>query len=83
MKKKKLPTLRSDAEAEKFVDEANLAEYDLTGFRPVRFEVQPKSAKINRRLPEALLEAVKARAAARGVPYQRFIRETLERAVAK
>ena len=83
MKKKKLPTLRSDAEAEKFVDETNLAEYDLTGFRPVRFEFQPKTAKVNMRLPEALLDAVKARAAARGVPYQRFIRETLERAVAK
>lgn len=81
--KKKLPTFRSDAEAEKFVDEANLAEYDLAGFRPVQFEFQPKTAKVNMRLPEALLDAVKARAAARGVPYQRFIRETLERAVAK
>jgi len=34
-------------------------------------------------LPEALLDAVKASAAARGMPYQRFIRETLERAVTK
>ena len=33
------------------------------------------------RLPESLLHAVKASAAARGVPYQRFIRETLKRAV--
>ena len=33
------------------------------------------------RLPEPLLEAVKARAKARGIPYQRFIREALEQAV--
>ena len=35
------------------------------------------------RLPDALFEAVKARAKARRVPYQRFIREVLERAVAR
>jgi predicted DNA binding CopG/RHH family protein len=81
--KKKLPTLSSDAAAEKFVADADLTEYDLSGFRPVQFEFERKTAKVNMRLPEALLEAVKASAAARGVPYQRFIRETLERAVAK
>lgn len=81
--KKKLPRLSSDAAAEKFVADADLTEYDLSGFRPVQFEFERKTAKVNMRLPEALLEAVKASAAARGVPYQRFIRETLERAVAK
>jgi predicted DNA binding CopG/RHH family protein len=35
------------------------------------------------RLPETLLKAVKERAQARGIPYQRFIREALEQAVAK
>ena len=33
------------------------------------------------RLPEQLLEAVKKRAKLRGIPYQRFIRETLEKAI--
>jgi predicted DNA binding CopG/RHH family protein len=32
------------------------------------------------RLPVPLLDAVKARAKARGVPYTRFIREVLEQA---
>jgi predicted DNA binding CopG/RHH family protein len=81
--KKKIPTLSSDAAAEKFVDEADLSTYDLSGFRSVRFEFERKTAKVNMRLPEALLDAVKASAAARGMPYQRFIRETLERAVTK
>lgn len=35
------------------------------------------------RLPETLLAAVKARARARAIPYQRFIREVLEQAVAR
>jgi len=32
-------------------------------------------------VPRPLLAAVKARAKARGIPYTRFIRETLERAM--
>ena len=78
---KKIPIFKTDKEAEDFVDTADLSEYDLSGFIPVRFEFEKKSAKINMRLPQSLLIAVKARAEARGVPYQRFIRETLERAV--
>jgi predicted DNA binding CopG/RHH family protein len=35
------------------------------------------------RLPETLLSAVKQRAQARGIPYQRFIREALEQAVTR
>lgn len=81
--KKRIPVFESDEDAERFVETADLSEYDLTGFTPVRFEFERKTAKINMRLPESLLDAVKARAAARGMPYQRFIRETLERALAK
>ena len=79
---KKIPTFRSDEEAEEFVATADLSEYDLAGV-PVRFEFQPKSARVNMRLPESLLESVKARASKRGIPYQRFIREALEEAVSK
>jgi predicted DNA binding CopG/RHH family protein len=70
-----------DEEAERFVDTADLSEYDLSGARPVRFEFEKKSSRVNMRLPAPLLEAVKERARARGIPYQRFIREALERAV--
>jgi predicted DNA binding CopG/RHH family protein len=31
------------------------------------------------RLPEPLIQAIRARAAQRGIPYQRLIREALER----
>jgi predicted DNA binding CopG/RHH family protein len=79
--KKKIPTFTSDADAEHFVETADLTDYDLSGFQPVRFEFDKKAARLNMRLPVSLLDAVKARAKARGIPYQRLIRETLEHAL--
>ena len=78
---KKLPKLHSDKEAEDFVASADLTQYDLSGMRMVRFEFQPKSERVNMRLPKPLLEAVKESAAEAGMPYQRFIRQALEAAV--
>ena len=81
-RRKPLPRLSTDEEAERFVNEADLTDYDLAQFTPVQFEFEKKSARINMRLPETLLNAVKAKAQARGIPYQRLIREAIERAVA-
>ncbi|MGH6926540.1 MAG: BrnA antitoxin family protein [Propylenella sp.] len=78
---KSLPRLRSDEEAERFVDTADLSRYDLSGFRPAHFEFEKKTAQVNLRMPESMLKALKERAKKRGIPYQRFIRETLERAL--
>ena len=80
-KNKPLPVLKTDADAEKFVTEADLAEFDLSGGRKVRFEFEAKSKQINIRMPESLISAVKKKAKLRGIPYQKFIRETLERAL--
>jgi predicted DNA binding CopG/RHH family protein len=80
--KPKLPKLDSDEAAEAFVATSDLTDYDLSGMRMVRFEFQPKSERVNMRLPLPLLEAVKAIAAEAGIPYQRFIRQALENAVA-
>ncbi len=79
--RKKIPTFKTDRDAEDFVASADLSEFDLSGFRPVRFEYEAKGAKVNMRLPESLLAAVKHRATLLGIPYQRFIRDVLERAV--
>ncbi len=79
--KKKIPTFKTDQEAERFVDTAELSDYDLTGAQPERFEFEKKSARVNMRLPQPLLEALKKHAKQRGIPYQRFIREALEQAV--
>jgi len=79
--KKKLPRLRSDKEAEDFVENADLTVYDLSVMRPTRFEFQTKSERINMRVPRELLDAVRASASKAGMPYQRFIRQVLEDAV--
>ena len=79
--KPKIPAFKTDEEAKAFVESANLAEFDLSGLRPVHFEFQPKAAQLNMRLPHTLLQAVKDSAKARGIPYTRFVRETLEQAV--
>jgi predicted DNA binding CopG/RHH family protein len=76
--KKRLPTLTNDQEADDFVAHADLTNYDLSGMTMVRFEFQPKSERVNMRLPKPLLDAVKLSAAKAGIPYQRFIRQTLE-----
>ena len=79
--KKPLPKLTSDEAAERFVTEADLTQFDLSAFKPHSFEFAPKSKQVNMRFPEALLDAVKARAAAQGMTYQRFIRHALESAL--
>ena len=81
--KKKIPIFDTDKAAAAFVDKANLIHYDLSGTKPVRFEFEKKAARVNMRLPEPLLEAVKESARQRGIPYQRFIREALEQAVTR
>ena len=80
--RRKLPIQRTDRAAASFVADGDLTRYDLSGLKPVRFEFAPKSARLNMRLPEDLLAAVKDAAADSGVPYQRFIRQLLERALA-
>jgi len=76
-----LPTVTSDRAAASFVTRADLSRYDLGALAPARFEFAPKSARLNMRLPEELLAAVKDAAADRGIPYQRFVRQALERAL--
>jgi predicted DNA binding CopG/RHH family protein len=79
--KKKVPRLKTDKQAEEFLDQ-DLSNLDFSQFKRTPFEFEKKDEQINMRVPKPLLEAVKARAKARGIPYTRFIRETLERAVA-
>ena len=79
--KKKVPRLKTDRQAEAFLDQ-DLSNLDFSQFQPARFEFGKKDEQINMRVPRPLLAAVKARAKARGIPYTRFIRETLEQAIA-
>lgn len=79
---KTVPTMTTDVEAENFLAQ-DLSDLDFSQFKPVSWETSLKSARVNMRLPEALMQAIKERAAKRGIPYQRLIREALERELAK
>lgn len=46
--KRKWPALTSDEEAERFVEEADLTEYDLSQMVPVSYEFEKKPAAQNR-----------------------------------
>ena len=80
---KAIPTFRTDAEAERFVDTADLTEYDLSDFKPMRFEFEKKNAQLNMRVPETLLQAVKRKAEQRGIPFTRYIRMLMEQDIAR
>lgn len=80
--RKKFPALKTDEEAEAFL-QRDLSDYlHADNFAPFRYEFLPKDKSINLRLPVNLLDAVRARAKRQGIPYQRYIRQALERAVA-
>jgi predicted DNA binding CopG/RHH family protein len=77
---KRIPEMTSDDQAEAFLDQ-DLSDIDFSQFKPIRFEFQPKTGRVTMRFPESLLAAVKAVAAAQGIPYQRYIRHAVEEAV--
>ncbi|HEY5280933.1 MAG TPA: BrnA antitoxin family protein [Pseudolabrys sp.] len=79
-KLRKVPVFKTDEEAEAFLEQ-DLSDLDFSQFKPVHFEIKPKEKSINLRISGALLESVRAHAKREGVPYQRFIRHALERAV--
>lgn len=79
---KAMPSLASDADAEQFVGTADLSQFDLSGFKPMQFEFEPKAAALTMRLPKNLLDALKAKAKAKGMPYTRYVRMLLESDVA-
>ncbi len=80
-KGKAFPVFTTDAEAEQFLDTADLSEYDFSQFKPARFELRKKDARINMRVPAPQLDAIKQAAANEGIPYQRFIRNAIDRAL--
>ncbi len=79
--KKSLPPLNSDTAAETFLEQ-DISDYLHEGnFHPTSFEFLPKDEKVNLRLSGLLLEALKQRAKKRSMPYQKLIRQILEREV--
>lgn len=70
--------MKSDEDADAWLQGADLTEYDLSGMKKVRFELARKDASISLRLPAALLATLKANAAKANMPTQRLIRMMIE-----
>ena len=79
---KKFPEFKTDDEAERFVATADLSEYNFSDMVPVKFELRRKDKTVSLRLPEQLLNEVRNEATRAGIPYQRFMRLAIERALA-
>lgn len=59
-------------------DKANSTQYDMSDCQPMHFENDKKAMVLSIRIPEALFQAVKNKAASKGISYSRYIRMTLE-----
>lgn len=79
---RRVPRLRTDEEAEAVLDQ-DLSHLDFSQFRAVNFEFAAQAERINIRIPKPLLDALKRRASARGIPYTRFVREIMEREISQ
>lgn len=76
-------TSAREEELEAFMLHQNtIKEMNVAALMPVsKFEYLPKNSKVNLRISDELLEAVKAKAAEVNMPYQRYIRQMLEQHV--
>ncbi len=81
-KPRKVPRFKTDEEAEAFLEQ-DLSNLDFSQFKPMHFEIRPKEKSVNLRMSEGLFDAVRETAKHEGVPYQRYIRHVLERAVSE
>lgn len=80
--KKKVPKLKSDTEAENFLNQ-DLTDYiNLKNFASVNFEMLPKDKQVNLRFSEQLLSAVRQKADKEGISYQKYIRKAVEESLA-
>jgi len=84
---KPFPKFASDEEAERFLEQADLGEYELiAGGIPAdewfaRLDALYKDARVNLRLPRAMVEAYKQKAKEQRIPYQRLMRLELQKAL--
>jgi predicted DNA binding CopG/RHH family protein len=79
---KKIPEFHTDEEAEEFVATADLTEFDLSEFVPVRFEFVGADGNLAVELPHRLLAAVHDAAERAGVSESVFVRWAIEAALA-
>ena len=76
---KSWPTLPTDEAAVKFVDEADLSEFDWSRAVPVTMEFRKKNGQLNVCMSEDELTKIRAAADREGMPLSRFVRLMIAR----
>jgi len=78
---RKIPILKTDEEAEAFLMQ-DLSDLDFSQLKRRHFEFEKDDAEISVPVPQSLLDSVKAKAEALGIPYTRYIRMLMEKDLA-
>lgn len=79
--KKHLKKIKTNKSAEKLLNN-DLSDYIHSGnFKKIHFELYPKNQTVTIRISEPLVKALKSRAKAKGIHYQKLIRQALEKAL--
>ena len=73
--------LKTDQEAIDEVDNIDLSEYDLSVFQPMQFEFKKKNARLELRIPEDQLIALKLIAKEQGIPHTRLVRHFIDQGI--
>ncbi len=81
--KRLLPKLKSDDDVERLLDTDMSAYLTAENLAAVSFEFEPKEKVVNLRMSAGLLDKIKRTALQKKIPYQKFIRQSLEIAVKK
>ena len=79
--RKSWPSLTTDEEAERFVAEADLTDYDWSVAELVRFEFVGDNDHVDLKMPKAKIDAVDDAARKRGVSRDDFIRQAIDKAL--
>ena len=81
--KKQLPKLKTDDDVERLLDTDLSSFLTADNFTTVSFEFEPKEKVVNLRMSAGLLNRIKSVALQKKMPYQKFMRQSLEVAVKK
>jgi len=75
------PKLKNDNDVEKFLEKDLSSFLTPDNLTAMTFEFEPKEKVVNLRVSAVLLDEIKKAAQKRKMPYQKYIRQTLELAV--
>ena len=75
--KKTFPDFATDADAEAFVDHADLSEFDFSEMKSASFVRRDEARAIHLRLPSELIDEVERRAQESGIAFDQFVENAI------